>query len=100
MKIGFLIDATDPQFFIPQNADVLAFIRRVNPFAHPDVGAVVFESARRIQAARSYCPSVKSCAYVVVHTPLFQIVAIAYDRKLAVRLSAASEALAIAGGLS
>ena len=38
MKTGrFLIDVTDARFFTPENADVLAFIRRGNPFAHSDV---------------------------------------------------------------
>ena len=39
----FLIDLTDARFSIPENEDVLGFIRRVNPFAHSDVGTVLFE---------------------------------------------------------
>ena len=51
---SFLIDLTDPRFFTPENADVLAFIRRVNPFAHSDLGTIVFECARRIDSAQAY----------------------------------------------
>jgi hypothetical protein len=95
----FLIDVTDGRFFTPENADVLAFIRRANPFAHTDVGTVVFECARTIGGAGAYCPSPKSCAYVVLHTASQRIVAIAYgQRGLAVRLGATAHAEAIAAG--
>lgn len=95
----FLIDLTDRRFFTPENADVLAFIRRVNPFAHSDVGTVVFESARQIDGAEAYCPSAASCAYVVLHTASHRIVAIAYDQHgLAVRLGARALADAVAAG--
>jgi len=59
----YLIDVTDARFFTPENADVIAFIRRVNPFAHSDVGTIVFECARRLDGAEAYCPSPASCAY-------------------------------------
>ena len=96
---SFLIDLTDPRFFTPENADVLAFIRRVNPFAHSDLGTIVFECARRIDDAQAYCPSPSSCAYVVLHTPSHRIVAIAYDQRgLAIRLGAPARAEAIAAG--
>ena len=79
--------------------DVLAFIRRVNPFAHSDVGTIVFECARQIDGARAYCPSAASCAYVVLHTPSHRIVAIAYDQRgLAVRLGARAREEAVAAG--
>lgn len=95
----FLIDLTDPRFFTPENADVLAFIRRANPFAHSDVGAFVFECARQIDGAHAYCPSPSSCAYVVLHTTSQRIVAIAYDQRgLAVRLGERAQAEAIAAG--
>jgi hypothetical protein len=95
----FLIDLTDPRFFTPENADVLAFIRRANPFSHSDVGTVVFECARRIDGACAYCPSVASCAYVVLHTTSHRIVAIAYDQRgLAIRLGGQAQAEAIAAG--
>ncbi|HEY4306473.1 MAG TPA: hypothetical protein VGM82_18505 [Gemmatimonadaceae bacterium] len=94
-----LIDLTDRRFFTPANAEVIEFIRRVNPFAHSDIGTVLFDCAREIPGAQAYCPSVASYAYVVVHTPVSGIVAIAYDRRrLAIRLSAASHADAIAAG--
>ena len=95
----FLIDVTDARFFTPENADVLAFIRRVNPFAHSDVGTIVFECARTIGGADAYCPSPASCAYVVLHTTSNRIVAIAHgQRGLAVRLGEAARAEAIAAG--
>jgi len=95
----FLIDATDSRFLTADNADVVAFIRVANPFAHTDVGSLVFDAARRIDGAHAYCPSVASCAYVVLHTASYRIVAIAYHRReLAVRLSASARAEAIAAG--
>lgn len=95
----FLIDATDPQFFVPENADVIAFIRRTNPFAHSDVGSLLFELGREIPGAQAYCPSARSCAYVVLHTAAHRIFAIAFgQRGLAFRLSAGPHAEALAAG--
>lgn len=97
----FLIDVTDPRFFIPENADVVAFIRTANPFAHSDVGSLVFDAARQIDGARAYCPSASNLAYVVLHTAADRIVAIAYDmRSVAVRLSGPARAEAVAAGHS
>ena len=88
MSGRFLIDLTDPRFVIPDNADVIAFIRRVNPFAHSDVGSLLFDLATHIDGARAYCPLPQSYAYVVLHTAEYRIFAIAYgQRGLAVRLN-------------
>ena len=95
----FLIDLTDPQFFVPDNAEVLEFIRRANPFAHSDVGSVLFDVVKQIPGAQAYCPSVRSYAYVVLHTAAHRIFATAYDmRGLAVRLSAVPYAEALVAG--
>ena len=95
----FLIDFTDARFFTPENADVIEFIRRVNPFAHTDVGTIVFDCANQIAGAGAYCPLPSSCAYAVLHTPSNRIVAIAYgQRGLAVRLGVTAHAEAIAAG--
>jgi hypothetical protein len=95
----FLIDLTDRRFFTPENAGVIEFIRRANPFAHTDVGTIVFECAERIDGADAYCPLPSSCAYVALHTASHTIVAIAYgQRGLAVRLGVEARAEAIAAG--
>ena len=97
----FLIDVTDARFSIPENADVLAFIRRKNPFAHSDVGSLLFDLARDAEDVSAYCPAPRSMAYVVLHTPAHLIVAIAFDmRGLAFRLAALDRAAAIAEGAS
>lgn len=97
--MAFLIDITDPRFDLAENADVLAFIRRANPFAHTDVGSLLFALARAIPGAGAYCPAPASCAYVVLHTGADRIVAIAYgQRGLAFRLPAALHAAALADG--
>ena len=97
----FLIDITDSRFSIPENADVLAFIRRANPFAHSDVGSLLFDLAREADGVSAYCPAPRSYAYVVLHTPASRIVAIAFDmRGLAFRLGALDRREAIAEGAS
>ena len=94
----FLIDVTDSRFLIPVNAEVIEFIRRANPFAHTDVGDVLFDLGRQL-GALAYCPSHKSCAYVVLHTATSHIFAIAYgQRGLAFRLSAAACSAALDDG--
>ena len=52
----FLIELTDPRFQIADNADVIEFIRRVNPFAHSDVGSMLFDLGKEIPGAHAYCP--------------------------------------------
>lgn len=95
----FLIDVTDARFSIPDNADVLEFIRRANPFAHSDVGGIVFSLGKQIAGARAYCPAVKSFAYVVLHTEANRIFAIAFgQRGLAFRFDAQGYADAVANG--
>jgi hypothetical protein len=97
----FLIDVTDARFSIPENADVLAFITRKNPFAHSDVGSLLFDLARDADDVHAYCPAPTSYAYVVLHTPANRIVAIAFDmRGLAFRLGALDRAAALAEGAS
>jgi hypothetical protein len=99
MPGNFLIDVTDPRFFTGANEDVVRFIRVANPFAHSDVGSVLIELGKKIPGAHHYCPSYKSCAYVVLHTDARRIFAIAYgQRGLAVRLPLVAHGEAIADG--
>jgi hypothetical protein len=96
----FLIDLTDARFSIAQNEEILAFVREKNPFAHSDVGSLLFEFAKEIPGAEAYCPAPASCAYVVLNTAANVIFAIAFDQQsLAFRLagSAQDEALGDSG---
>lgn len=95
----WLIDATDPRFFIAPNDDVIAFIRRTNPFAHSDVGSLLLDLGKKIPGAHAYSPSYKQYAYVVLHTDASRIFAIAYgQRGLGFRLSPSAQPLAHADG--
>lgn len=96
----FLIDVTDPRFKIDANAEAMRFIAEVNPFAHSDVGSVLLELGKELPDVLAYCPSYRSCAYVVLHTAADRIFAIAYgQRALSLRLDdrALDEALADGG---
>ena len=95
----WLIDVTDPRFMVAGNEDVIEFIRRVNPFAHSDVGSFLLDLGKKIDGAQAYCPSYKQYAYVVLHTDASRIFAIAYgQRGLAFRLSPASLGAAVRDG--
>lgn len=95
----FLIELTDPRFVIDDNADVIEFIRRVNPFAHSDVGSVLFELARKTPGSRAYCPVPSVYSYVVLHTDSNRIFAIAFGMSgLAFRLASNDEVVALADG--
>src|ERR1700738_914686 len=63
----FLIDLTDERFKIPANGAVIEYIRRENPFAHSDIGAVLIRLAKLIPGTQYYCPRFSSLAYVVLH---------------------------------
>jgi hypothetical protein len=87
----WLIDMTDPRFLVAANEDVIGFIRRVNPFAHSDVGSLLLDLGKQLTGAHAYSPSYKQCAYVVLHTKASRIFAIAYgQRGLAFRLAVPS----------
>lgn len=74
----FLIELTDARFAIEDNAEVMEFIRRVNPFAHSDVGGVLFELGKETIGAHAYCPVPSVYSYVVLHTAADRIFAIAF----------------------
>jgi hypothetical protein len=73
----FLIDLTNERFKIPANQAVIEYIRRENPFAHSDIGAVLIRLGKQVPGAQYYCPSFSSLAYVVLHTKANLIFAIA-----------------------
>ena len=101
MPGNFLIDVTDARFKIDANAEVMRFVAEVNPFAHSDVGDVLIRLGKELPDVLQYCPSFKSCAYVVLHTPADRIFAIAYgQRALSVRLHDDAVEEALAGGLT
>ena len=92
----FLIDVTDPRFLIAANEHVIEFVRRTNPFAHTDVGIPLLELAKELPGAHAYCPSYKSCAYVVLHNDANRIFGIAYSQRgLAFRLAPVAYAAAL-----
>lgn len=95
----FLIDVTDPRFFVPGNEDVLAFVRRANPFAHSDPGSLLLELGDAVAGSHAYCPSYRDCAYVVLHDDASRIFAIAFGQRwLAFRLAPESQPGALADG--
>jgi hypothetical protein len=95
----FLIDVTDPRYQTAENADVIEFIRRTNPFAHSDVGSVVFGLGKEIPGAKAYSPAPRSYAYVVLHDANDRIVAIAFGQKgFGLRLPPSSIDNAVAEG--
>ena len=92
----WLIDMTDPRFLVAGNDEVIEFIRRVNPFAHSDVGSLLLDLGKKIAGTHAYSPSYKQCAYVVLHSEASRIFAIAYgQRGLAFRLSPRAYATAL-----
>jgi hypothetical protein len=83
-----LIDLTDERFKIPANRAVIEYIRRENPFAHSDIGAVLLQLAKLVPGTQYYCPRFSSMAYVVLHTNANLIFAIAIGMlKIDFRLS-------------
>src|SRR4051794_31982374 len=78
LSVAFLIDMTDPRFFIAANHDVMEFVRRTSPSCHTDVGTPLIEFVKEIPAAHHYSPSYRQLAYVVLHTDANHIFAIGY----------------------
>ena len=94
-----LIEITDPRFQTEENSDVIEFIRRTNPFAHSDVGSILFEFAKALPGARAYSPAPTSFSYVVLHDTSDRIVAIAFgQRGFGIRLAPRSIDAAVADG--
>lgn len=94
-----LIDITEERFKIPANRAVIEYIRRENPFAHSDLGDLLIKLTKRIPNTHYYCPSFRSCAYVVAHSKSNVIFAIALGMlSIEFRLPATSTIDAIADG--
>lgn len=94
-----LIDITEERFKIPANRAVIEYIRRENPFAHSDIGELLIKLTKRIPNTHYYCPSYRSCAYIVAHTEANVIFAIALGMlSIEFRLPAALTTAAIADG--
>src|SRR5579872_4910662 len=97
--MAFLIDVTEERFKVPANHAVIEYIRRANPFAHSDIGDLLIRLTKRIPNSHYYCPSFRSCAYVVAHTKADVIFAIALGMlSIDFRLPAALMTEAIASG--
>jgi len=97
--MAFLIDLTDGRFKITANRAVIEYIRRENPFAHSDIGAILIRLAKLVPGAQYYCPSFSSLAYVVLHTRADLIFAIAIGMlKIDFRLPPALVGEAVASG--
>ncbi len=97
--MAFLIDVTEDRFKIPVNREIIEYIRRHNPFTHPDIGTELIRLGRRLPDAHHYCPDFAACAYVVLHTDADVIFAIGIGMKqIAFRLPPAVVGEAVAGG--
>ena len=87
LPLAFLIDLTDDKFKIPENAAVIGFIRRANPFAHTDPAGKLAQLGKAVPGARVYVPSPRSASYLALHTEANVIFALAFGMKsIALRL--------------
>ena len=85
--MAFLIDLTDDKFKIPENAAVIGFIRRANPFAHTDPADKLARLAKAVAGIGIYVPSPRSASYLALHTEANVIFALAFGMKnIALRL--------------
>jgi hypothetical protein len=85
--MAFLIDLTDDKFKIPENAAVIDFIRRANPFAHTDPADKLARLGKTIPGIRIYLPSPRAHSYLALHTEANVIFAVAFGMKdIALRL--------------
>jgi hypothetical protein len=97
----FLIDLTEKRFKTPANQAVIDFIRRVNPYAHSDLGLKLIELGKAIGGTHYHCPAFSSYAYVVLHTESNVIFAIAFGmRDIAFRLPVGGVRSALAQGFA
>jgi len=86
----------DEGFYTDANAEVLRFVRRVNPSAHSDVADELTRAGAGIPGVRPYCPDYARYAFVALHLQDLTIVGIAFGTSgLAFRLpeSRVTEAL-------
>lgn len=70
----------DPRLEIPENRDVLAFIRGHDPSAHSDVADALVTAAVDLPGVRSYCPDAHAYAYVALHTTAWRVFGLAFGQ--------------------
>jgi len=89
----------DPRFERPENAELLAYLRRQQPSAHSDVASVLADSARALPDVISWCPDPQAYAFVALATRERRVFALARGmRSLVFALPAADHAEALAQG--
>ncbi len=89
----------DRRFDIPENRDILSFIRNHNPSAHDEATSALQDAAEGLGDAAHYCPDLHAYAYMVLHTESNRIFGIAYGMSaIAFRLPPTHHASATAGG--
>ena len=89
----------DPSFDRPENAELLAYLRRESPSAHSDIASVLTDAARALPDTRSWCPDPAAYAFVALATRDRRIFALARGmRSLVFALPAEAHATAIAQG--
>jgi len=77
----------DERFSTEANAEVLSFLRRVNPSAHSDVAEELHRAGADLPVVRYYCPDVARYAFAVLHLEDLTIVGLAFGMSaLAFRL--------------
>ena len=95
----WLIDMTDRRFMIPVNVAIVDHIRRVNPFAHSDLGQKLLDLGKTLTGGGAYSPSFKACAYVVLYDEADRIFAFAGGmHELSFRLPAELAREIVGGG--
>jgi hypothetical protein len=83
----------------PENADVLAYLRREHPSAHDDAAYALEKSARGMPDVREWCPSPQEYAFVALATQSRRVFALARGmQSIVLALPAEEHAAALAAG--
>ena len=70
----------DRRFCTAANADVLRFLRNVNPSAHSDVAEELIGSGADVAGVHHYCPDPVRYAFVALHLDDSTIVGLAFGQ--------------------
>ncbi len=99
MSLSEPVKEFEGELDLPENEQIISFLKQYQPSAHTDIVRLLVESAADLKNTRFYCPDTDNHAYYLAHTPDGVIFAAAIGLSaLMYRLPKQSMSAALVGG--
>jgi len=69
MSLSKPVKEFDGELSVPQNQQLIAYLKQYQPSAHADLVQLLVESVSGLSKIKFYCPDTDNHAYYLAHTP-------------------------------